>query len=54
MGNIVAIASQVQPQLAEIQQVAPNNSTAKLILMGGMLVVFVAIFVMVSKKMKKK
>lgn len=54
MSKMIAVANAIQPQLAEVQQAATNgNGTSKLILMGGLLVVFVAVFVIVSKKMKK-
>lgn len=54
MSNIIAVANTVQPQLAEAQQVATSgNGTSKLVLMGGLLVVFVVVFIIANKKMKK-
>lgn len=42
------------PQLLSAESTTENNSVPKLIVMGVVLVVFVIIFVLISKKLKNK
>lgn len=55
MKSLLMALSAVQPQLMEVTaQANDGTNTKKLILMGGLLVAFIVIFVLASKKMKKK
>lgn len=42
------------PQLMEVASQNDGANTKKLIMMGGMFVTFVVIFILASKKMRKK
>lgn len=55
MNSLLMALSILQPQLMEaVAQSDDGTNTKKLILMGGLFVAFVVVFILVSKKMKKK
>ena len=55
MKSLLMTLGMLSPQLMEVtSQANDGTNTKKLILMGGLLVAFIVVFVLVSKKMKKK
>ena len=54
MKSLLMALSAVQPQLMEVASQHDGANTKKLIMMGAMFVAFVVIFILASKKMKKK
>ena len=55
MKSLLMTLAMLSPQLMEVtSQANDGTNTKKLILMGGLLIAFIVVFVLVSKKMKKK
>lgn len=54
MSNMLMTLRCFVPQLMEVESSTEGNTTQKLIVLGVVFVAFVVIFILVSKKMKKK
>lgn len=54
MNKISLLLSEMQPQIMAAQQATAGDEKKKIAIMGGMIVVFVIVFIFASKGIKKK